>query len=170
MLAFEAPQFTWLVEPGEKVRMGQPIGYVRYTEEVENIVEVLYPQALEEGLKKIKSAVQEVQVEEIQEEIEEIQIEETQVEEIQVEEIQIEETKETHEEKICIAPSPQTILTEIVQEKNNVDDNQWSLFEQKSERNEEEDEEVWYDCLLKNTNSRENVLFHKNKRNGQEGK
>mgnify|MGYP002650850993 CR=1 FL=1 len=33
VLAFEAPQFTWLVEPGEKVKMGQPIGYIEYDEE-----------------------------------------------------------------------------------------------------------------------------------------
>lgn len=46
MLAFEAPQFTWLVEPGEKVKMGQPIGYIEFDEEVERITEVEYPEAV----------------------------------------------------------------------------------------------------------------------------
>lgn len=49
VLAFEAPQFTWLVQPGEKVRVGQPIGYVRRTRRVEEIVDTEYPALLERG-------------------------------------------------------------------------------------------------------------------------
>lgn len=50
VLAFEAPQFTWLVAPGEKVKVGQPLGYVEYDEEVERVTEVEYPEALRRGL------------------------------------------------------------------------------------------------------------------------
>ena len=52
VLAFEAPQFTWLVVPGEKVRVGQPLGYVEYDEEVERVTEVEYPEAVRRGLLK----------------------------------------------------------------------------------------------------------------------
>ena len=37
VMAFEAPRIHWLVEPGEKVKMGQPIGYVGDEEDVEMI-------------------------------------------------------------------------------------------------------------------------------------
>lgn len=49
VLAFEAPQFTWLVEPGQKVRVGQPIGYVRRSQRVREIVETEYPAMVEMG-------------------------------------------------------------------------------------------------------------------------
>lgn len=49
VLAFEAPQFTWLVQPGQKVRVGQPIGYVRRSERVREIVETEYPAMVEMG-------------------------------------------------------------------------------------------------------------------------
>lgn len=66
VLAFEAPQFTWLVEPGEKVKMGQPIGYIEYDEEVERITEVEYPEAV---LGAVEEAVEEsVEVVEVVEE------------------------------------------------------------------------------------------------------
>ena len=40
VMAFEAPAFHWLVEPGTKVKMGQPIGYVgERTEEVDSVLE-----------------------------------------------------------------------------------------------------------------------------------
>ncbi|CBK22568.2 uncharacterized protein [Blastocystis hominis] len=38
VLAFEAGEFEWLVKPGEKVKMGQPLGYVRWTKEVEELI------------------------------------------------------------------------------------------------------------------------------------
>lgn len=38
MLAFEAADFTWLVKPGEKVKMGQPIGILRHSEEVDELI------------------------------------------------------------------------------------------------------------------------------------
>ena len=37
VLAFESAKFTWTVKPGEKVRMGQPLGYVEWSEEVEEL-------------------------------------------------------------------------------------------------------------------------------------
>ena len=37
VMAFEAPRIHWLVEPGEKVKLGQPIGYVGDKEEAETI-------------------------------------------------------------------------------------------------------------------------------------
>ena len=37
MLAFESDEFTWTVKPGQKVKMGQALGYVRYSPEVEAI-------------------------------------------------------------------------------------------------------------------------------------
>ena len=49
VLAFEAPQFTWLVKPGEKVRVGQPIGFVRRSERVREIVDSEYPAMVEMG-------------------------------------------------------------------------------------------------------------------------
>ena len=33
VLAFEVGEFEWLVKPGEKVKMGQPLGYVPWTKE-----------------------------------------------------------------------------------------------------------------------------------------
>ena len=38
VLAFEAREFEWVVKPGEKVKMGQPLGYVRLTKEVEELL------------------------------------------------------------------------------------------------------------------------------------
>lgn len=38
VLAFEAEDFEWIVKPGEKVKMGQPLGYVRMTKEVEELI------------------------------------------------------------------------------------------------------------------------------------
>ena len=64
VLAFEAPQFTWLVEPGEKVKMGQPIGYIEYDEEVERITEVEYPEAVLGAVEEAVEASVEESVEE----------------------------------------------------------------------------------------------------------
>lgn len=39
VLAFESSEFTWLVKPGEKVKMGQPIGIIRHSEEVDQLID-----------------------------------------------------------------------------------------------------------------------------------
>ena len=49
VMMFESPRFTWLVKPGDKVKMGQPLGYVDWTPEVREIVEETYPRMVEEG-------------------------------------------------------------------------------------------------------------------------
>ena len=41
VLAFESSEFTWLVKPGEKVKMGQPIGIIRHSEEVDQLIDPL---------------------------------------------------------------------------------------------------------------------------------
>ena len=95
VLAFEAPQFTWLVEPGEKVKMGQPIGYIEYDEEVERITEVEYPEAV---LGAVEEAVEE-SVEESVEEPAEVVEKSAEVVEVVEEPVEVieEPTKETEE-------------------------------------------------------------------------
>ena len=39
VLAFESNAFTWLVKPGEKVKMGQPLGIIRHSPEVDALCE-----------------------------------------------------------------------------------------------------------------------------------
>ena len=38
-MAFESSEFTWLVKPGEKVKMGQPIGIIRHSEGVDELID-----------------------------------------------------------------------------------------------------------------------------------
>ncbi len=71
VLAFEAPQFTWLVAPGEKVKVGQPLGDVEYDEEVERVTEVEYPEALRRGLLECDECTE--QPAEMAEEVEEVE-------------------------------------------------------------------------------------------------
>ena len=54
VMMFESPRFTWLVKPGDKVKMGQPLGYVDWTPEVREIVEETYPRMVEEGKQMIE--------------------------------------------------------------------------------------------------------------------
>lgn len=119
VLAFEAPQFTWLVEPGEKVKMGQPIGYIEYDEEVERITEVEYPEAV---LGAVEEAVEE-SVEESVEEPAEVVEEPTEVEVVDVveepvkeEEVEVieEPTKET-EEPIEVIEEPIEVIEEPIE-------------------------------------------------------
>lgn len=39
VLVFESDAFTWLVKPGEKVKMGQPLGVIRHSPEVDALCE-----------------------------------------------------------------------------------------------------------------------------------
>ena len=166
-MAFEAPQFTWLVEPGEKVRMGQPIGYVRYSQEAEDITEVLYPEALQQGLDKVKRVMDETPV---------VQGEETVAEETPAEvveetavEIAVEATDESMEElvevvdetpvveevvsemeqlEVEITPALQTVIVEAVKEECvHEEEEEWVVF---AETKEEEEEDVWcFVCFRK---------------------
>ena len=114
VLAFEAPQFTWLVEPGEKVKMGQPIGYIEYDEEVERITEVEYPEAV---LGAVEEAVEEsVEVVEVVEEPAEKSAEVVEVVEEPVEVIE-EPTKETEEpvEVIEVVEEPIEVIEEPIE-------------------------------------------------------
>lgn len=114
VLAFEAPQFTWLVEPGEKVKMGQPIGYIEYDEEVERITEVEYPEAV---LGAVEESVEEsVEVVEVVEEPAEKSAEVVEVVEEPVEVIE-EPTKETEEpvEVIEVVEEPIEVV-DIIEE------------------------------------------------------
>lgn len=111
VLAFEAPQFTWLVEPGEKVKMGQPIGYIEYDEEVERITEVEYPEAV---LGAVEEAVEEsVEVVEVVEEPAEKSAEVVEVVEEPVEVIE-EPTKET-EEPVEVIEVPIEVIEEPIE-------------------------------------------------------
>lgn len=121
VLAFEAPQFTWLVEPGEKVKMGQPIGYIEYDEEVERITEVEYPEAV---LGAVEEAVEEsVEVVEVVEEPAEVVEEPAEVEVVDVveepvkeEEVEVveEPTKET-EEPVEVIEVPIEVIEEPIE-------------------------------------------------------
>lgn len=111
VLAFEAPQFTWLVEPGEKVKMGQPIGYIEYDEEVERITEVEYPEAV---LGAVEESVEEaVEVVEVVEEPAEKSAEVVEVVEEPVEVIE-EPTKET-EEPVEVIEVPIEVIEEPIE-------------------------------------------------------
>lgn len=114
VLAFEAPQFTWLVEPGEKVKMGQPIGYIEYDEEVERITEVEYPEAV---LGAVEEAVEE-SVEESVEEPAEVVEEPAEVEVVDVVEEPVEvieePTKET-EEPVEVIEVPIEVIEEPIE-------------------------------------------------------
>ena len=111
VLAFEAPQFTWLVEPGEKVKMGQPIGYIEYDEEVERITEVEYPEAV---LGAVEEAVEEsVEVVGVVEEPAEKSAEVVEVVEEPVEVIE-EPTKET-EEPVEVIEVPIEVIEEPIE-------------------------------------------------------
>ena len=123
VLAFEAPQFTWLVEPGEKVKMGQPIGYIEYDEEVERITEVEYPEAV---LGVVEEAVEEsVEVVEVVEEPAEKSAEVVEVveepvevieEPVKEEEVEVveEPTKET-EEPVEVIEVPIEVIEEPIE-------------------------------------------------------
>ena len=124
VLAFEAPQFTWLVEPGEKVKMGQPIGYIEYDEEVERITEVEYPEAVlgavEEAVEESVEVVEEpAEVVEEPAEVEVVDVVEEPVKEEKVEVVE-EPTKETEEpvEVIEVVEEP----IEVIEEPNEVVD------------------------------------------------
>lgn len=111
VLAFEAPQFTWLVEPGEKVKMGQPIGYIEYDEEVERITEVEYPEAV---LGAVEESVEEsVEVVEVVEEPAEKSAEVVEVVEEPVEVVE-EPTKET-EEPVEVIEVPIEVIEEPIE-------------------------------------------------------
>lgn len=119
VLAFEAPQFTWLVEPGEKVKMGQPIGYIEYDEEVERITEVEYPEAV---LGAVEEAVEESVEESVEEpaevveepaEVEVVDVVEEPVKEEEVEVIE-EPTKET-EEPVEVIEVPIEVIEEPIE-------------------------------------------------------
>ena len=111
VLAFEAPQFTWLVEPGEKVKMGQPIGYIEYDEEVERITEVEYPEAV---LGAVEESVEEsVEVVEVVEEPAEKSAEVVEVVEEPVEVVE-EPTKET-EEPVEVIEEPIEVIEEPIE-------------------------------------------------------
>ena len=112
VLAFEAPQFTWLVEPGEKVKMGQPIGYIEFDEEVERITEVEYPEAV---LGAVEESVEVVEVEEPVESVEEpVEVVEEPVEVVEVveEPVKEEEVVEVVEEPVEVIEEP-TKETEV---------------------------------------------------------
>ena len=159
VLAFEAPQFTWLVQPGEKVRVGQPIGFVRRTERVQQIVERDYPALLEMGKRgngetekeeeeKEEMGEMKVDMGEIGEtgetveivEIEEIVEPEKEGEEMKMvmdkqEEMETVETvepkKETELEKLVEVPTPvEVMISEVVPEVEN-------------KETEEEEEKEW---------------------------
>ena len=119
VLAFEAPQFTWLVEPGEKVKMGQPIGYIEYDEEVERITEVEYPEAV---LGAVEEAVEESVEESVEEpaevveepaEVEVVDVVEEPVKEEEVEVVE-EPTKET-EEPVEVIEVPIEVIEEPIE-------------------------------------------------------
>ena len=115
VLAFEAPQFTWLVEPGEKVKMGQPIGYIEYDEEVERITEVEYPEAV---LGAVEESVEE-SVEEPAEVVEEPAEKSAEVVEVVEEPVEVieEPTKETEEpvEVIEVVEVPIEVIEEPIE-------------------------------------------------------
>lgn len=136
MLAFEAPQFTWLVEPGEKVKMGQPIGYIEYDEEVERITEVEYPEAV---LGAVEESVEEsVEVVEVVEEPAEKSAEVVEVVEEPVEVIEVvEEPIEVIEEPIEVVD----IIEEPVKEEKPVERNPRHLPLIHIEKTEEDN--VW---------------------------
>ena len=118
VLAFEAPQFTWLVEPGEKVKMGQPIGYIEYDEEVERITEVEYPEAVLGAVEEsVEEAVEEY-VEESVEEPAEVVEEPAEVEVVDVVEEPVEvveePTKET-EEPVEVIEVPIEVIEEPIE-------------------------------------------------------
>ena len=136
VLAFEAPQFTWLVEPGEKVKMGQPIGYIEYDEEVERITEVEYPEAV---LGAVEESVEEsVEVVEVVEEPAEKSAEVVEVVEEPVEVIEVvEEPIEVIEEPIEVVD----IIEEPVKEEKPVERNPRHLPLIHIEKTEEDN--VW---------------------------
>ena len=97
VLAFEAPVFHWLVEPGTKVRMGQPIGYVgERTEEVDAVIEAYETQTLA-SIQAMKSKEEEEEEEEVV--IEEVIEEEEEEEEVVVEEMKVDAIEEEYEEE-----------------------------------------------------------------------
>ena len=122
VLAFEAPQFTWLVEPGEKVKMGQPIGYIEYDEEVEQITEVEYPEAV---LGVVEEAVEESVEEPVEEAVEVVEVVEepaeksAEVVEVVEEPVEVieEPTKETEEpvEVIEVVEEPIEVIEEPIE-------------------------------------------------------
>ena len=137
VMAFEAPTFHWLVEPGTKVKMGQPIGYVGdRNEEVDAVLTQYaammeaYKRSCEEkesGVEKVeakdeKELVMEDEhemttVEEQEEEEEECAIIPIQEEEVisEKEESEEEIAKEDEEILVCEVADVITELTAIVQ-------------------------------------------------------
>ena len=121
VLAFEAPQFTWLVEPGEKVKMGQPIGYIEYDEEVERITEVEYPEAVlgaveesvEESVEVVEVVEEPAEVVEEPDEVEVVDVVEEPVKEEEVEVVE-EPTKET-EEPVEVIEVPIEVIEEPIE-------------------------------------------------------
>ena len=64
VMAFEAPTFHWLVEPGAKVKMGQPIGYVGDRNEEVDAVLTQYAammEAYKRGCEEKEGGVEEVE-------------------------------------------------------------------------------------------------------------
>lgn len=121
VLAFEAPAFHWLVEPGTKVRMGQPIGYVgERTEEVDAVIEAYETQTLasiqvmkgKEEEKEEEVVIEEVFEEEEEEgkEEEEMVVEETTVDVI--EEV-FEKEKEKEEEEVNEIEEESAMVCEV---------------------------------------------------------
>lgn len=164
VLAFEAPHFTWLVQPGDKVKMGQPIGYVDYTEEVEDITELIYPELLEAGMRELEGAVVEVNGEECEEceesnEIVVVGEDESIVDDSieETEELMIDDANELDDLDVIVTPVLQAIILEAAveqteQEEEDVEITEESLEPVESmepvkpiepEETEEDEEELW---------------------------
>lgn len=118
VLAFEAPAFHWLVEPGTKVRMGQPIGYVgERTEEVDAVIEA-YETQTRASIQAMKG--KENENDDMKKEKEEVVIEEVMEEEVEKEgkeEMMVEKTKvdvmEEEKEEINAIEEEATMVCEV---------------------------------------------------------
>ena len=144
VLAFEAPQFTWLVQPGEKVKVGQPLGYVEYDEEVERVTEVDYPEAVRRSLLQgdVSDGNDDVVIEEMGEE--EVNTEVGVEEDVKNEEdVKIEEMSEEEVKAGEVGNEMASEAVEQVNEVVNVVEVVNTVNEVMNEVAEEEKEDAW---------------------------